>query len=537
MTPRMTYRQHARAVLTLGLPLIGSHVAQFAITLTDAVMLGWYSVEALAAEVLGGTLFFVLFIMGSGFAWAVMPMVAAAQAADDQTQIRRVTRMGAWASLLFGLATLPLMVWSTPVFLALGQDPAISGLAGQYLSIMGWGILPALWVMVLKSYLAALERTQVVLWVTVAAVGLNIMVNHALIFGNWGAPELGVRGAAIASLTVNIASLVALALYVMRVAPDHALFQRFWRPDAEALRAVFRLGWPIGITNLAEVGLFAASSVMMGWLGTVPLAAHGIALQITSVVFMVHMGLSNAATVRAGQAHGRGDRRALRDGAAVVLGLSLATAALTMGLFFTLPDDDLLSPWDLTVYRHAGAFLLFCQRLRSGEDATDIREQLVKGLNRIFCGMMMDESGELFIASSGGDGRGKIASVLHYQIPAVAHRRNIHLTFDIRDDGAAPRLVVRDPVTEQSEASIVGVLDLQLTHFEYLMRVARGSLPASFSRQCFEDFLDFKLRLIERLDEIEGDANNERYIKFQAVTVNAKGYAEKDDFQIRTDEQ
>ncbi len=338
MTPRMTYRQHARAVLTLGLPLIGSHVAQFAITLTDAVMLGWYSVESLAAEVLGGTLFFVLFIMGSGFAWAVMPMVAAAQAADDQTQIRRVTRMGAWASLLFGLATLPLMVWSTPVFLALGQDPAISGLAGQYLSIMGWGILPALWVMVLKSYLAALERTQVVLWVTVAAVGLNIMVNHALIFGNWGAPELGVRGAAIASLTVNIASLVALALYVMRVAPDHALFQRFWRPDAEALRAVFRLGWPIGITNLAEVGLFAASSVMMGWLGTVPLAAHGIALQITSVVFMVHMGLSNAATVRAGQAHGRGDSRALRDGAAVVLALSLATAALTMGLFLAVPE-------------------------------------------------------------------------------------------------------------------------------------------------------------------------------------------------------
>src|SRR6056297_597540 len=338
MTPRMTYRQHARAVLTLGLPLIGRHVAQFAITLTDAVMLGWYSVESLAAEVLGGTLFFVLFIMGSGFAWAVMPMVAAAQAADDQTQIRRVTRMGAWASLLFGLATLPLMVWSTPVFLALGQDPAISGLAGQYLSIMGWGILPALWVMVLKSYLAALERTQVVLWVTVAAVGLNIMVNHALIFGNWGAPELGVRGAAIASLTVNIASLVALVLYVMRVAPDHALFQRFWRPDAEALRAVFRLGWPIGITNLAEVGLFAASSVMMGWLGTVPLAAHGIALQITSVVFMVHMGLSNAATVRAGQAHGRGDSCALRDGAAVVLALSLATAALTMGLFLAVPE-------------------------------------------------------------------------------------------------------------------------------------------------------------------------------------------------------
>ncbi len=337
-TRATTYRHHASAVLKLGLPLIGSHVAQFAITLTDALMLGWYSVEALAAEVLGGTLFFVLFIMGSGFAWAVMPMVASARAAGDETQIRRVTRMGAWASILFGLACLPFMVKSAPIFRALGQDPAISDLAGQYLSIMGWGILPALLVMVLKSYLAALERTQVVLWVTVAAVGLNVAVNHALIFGNWGFPELGVRGAAIASLTVNTASLIALAIYAARVQPDHALFQRVWRADPEALAQVFRLGWPIGITNLAEVGLFAASSIMMGWLGPLPLAAHGIALQVTSVVFMVHMGLSNAATVRAGQAHGRGDLTALRDGAAVVLAMSIAVALATVVLFLAVPE-------------------------------------------------------------------------------------------------------------------------------------------------------------------------------------------------------
>ncbi|WP_320177703.1 MATE family efflux transporter [Roseovarius pacificus] len=338
MTTRMTYRQHARAILGLGLPLIGSHVAQFAITLTDALMLGWYSVEALAAEVLGGTLFFVLFIMGSGFAWAVMPMVASAQAAGNETQIRRVTRMGGWASVMFGLACLPVMVWSTPVFLMLRQDANVSVLAGQYLGIMGWGILPALLVMVLKSYLAALERTQVVLWVTVAAVGLNILVNNALIFGNWGFPELGVRGAAIASLSVNIASLLALTIYVAWATSEHALFQRIWRADPEALISVFRLGWPIGITNLAEVGLFAASSVMMGWLGALPLAAHGIALQITSVMFMVHMGLSNAATVRAGQAHGRGDGQALRDGAAVVLVLSFVAAAVTVCLFLALPE-------------------------------------------------------------------------------------------------------------------------------------------------------------------------------------------------------
>ncbi|WP_085826567.1 MATE family efflux transporter [Roseovarius gaetbuli] len=338
MQHRLTYRQHARAVLLLGLPLIGSHVAQFAINLSDAVMLGWYSVEALAAEVLGGTLFFVLFIMGSGFAWAVMPMVASAEASGQETQVRRVTRMGLWASLFYGVLALPVMIWSEAVFALLGQDPDVAELAGQYLEIAGWGIVPALLVMVLKSYLAALERTSVVLWVTLAAVVVNVGINYLLIFGNLGFPELGVRGAAIASLLVNTAALLALAVYVAASAPEHAMFQRFWRPDWEALGAVFRLGWPIGLTSLAEVGLFAAASVMMGWLGTLSLAAHGIALQVTSVVFMVHIGLSNVATVRAGQAFGRGDGVALRDGAKVVLGMAGAVAVTTMVMFLVVPD-------------------------------------------------------------------------------------------------------------------------------------------------------------------------------------------------------
>jgi len=338
MPPRTPYRQHLRAVLGLGLPLVGSHLAQFAITLSDAVMLGWYSVAALAAEVLGGTLFFVLFIMGSGFAWAVMPMVASADAAGEAAQVRRVTRMGLWASALFGLACLPVTLGAGTLFHLMGQDPATAALAADYVAIAGWGLVPAIMVMVLKSALASLERTAVVLWVTLAAVVLNIGVNYALIFGNLGLPELGVRGAAIASVTVNLASFVVLAVYVARALPEHAMFARLWRPDWEALARVFRLGWPIGLTNLAEVGLFAASSVMMGWFGTVPLAAHGIALQVTSLVFMVHVGLSNVATVRAGQAQGRGDGAGLRDGARVVLAVSGTVACATVLLFLALPD-------------------------------------------------------------------------------------------------------------------------------------------------------------------------------------------------------
>lgn len=338
MTPILTPKQHLRAIAVLGLPLILSHVAQFSISLTDALMLGWYDVTALAAQVLGGMMFFVLFLFGSGFAWAVMPMVAEAEAAGESQQVRRVTRMAMWLSILFGAVSMPLMLWSEPILLALGQTEEIAREASRYLRVAGWGIFPALLVMVLKSYLAALERTQVVLWVTVGAVGVNVIVNYALIFGNWGAPELGIVGAAWASVAVQVVSLVLLAIYAALVTREHALFIRFWRPDWEAFGQVFRLGWPIGITTLAEVGLFAASSVMMGWLGKLPLAAHGIALQISSLMFMIHLGLGNVATVRAGRALGARDIYSLRRGAQMVLMLSLVTVAVTVVLFLTVPE-------------------------------------------------------------------------------------------------------------------------------------------------------------------------------------------------------
>ena len=156
--------------------------------------------------------------------------------------------------------------------------------------------------------------------------------------GLYAALLADLRGAAIASVIVNIVSVLALAVYVARVTPEHTLFTRFWRPDWEALLRVFRLGWPIGLTSLAESGLFAASTVMMGWLGKVPLAAHGIALQVVSLAFMVHIGLSNAATVRAGRAFGRQDRQDLADGAKIVLFLSGAFAAMAVILFLLVPE-------------------------------------------------------------------------------------------------------------------------------------------------------------------------------------------------------
>jgi MATE family multidrug resistance protein len=276
--------------------------------------------------------------MGSGFAWAVMPMVAAAAGTADDTQVRRVTRMGLWISILFGLAALPLFLWSGAILRLLGQDPSVAADAETYLRIISIGLIPSLLMMTLKSYLAALGRTQVVFWVMLGSAVLNALLNWALIFGNWGAPELGIRGAAIASVLLQLAGLLALVAYTRAATPEYLLFQRFWRADPDAFARVFRLGWPIGLTNLAEVGLFAASAFMMGWVGTTALAAHGIAITLASATFMFHLGLSNAATIRAGRAYGRRDERELRDGAAAIIAISLALAILTVALFLAFPE-------------------------------------------------------------------------------------------------------------------------------------------------------------------------------------------------------
>lgn len=336
---QLSHRGHARAVLALGGPLIGSHLAQVALHVTDTLMLGWYGVGALAAAVLATSVFLVVFLMGSGFAWAVMPLVAAAAGAGADAEVRRAARMGMWLSILYGIACFPLMWFSGGLLELLGQAPATAGMAQAYLRIAVLGMVPALLVMVLKSYLAALERTQVVLWVTLAAVAVNAALNWALIFGNWGAPELGVRGAAVTTVLVQLVCFALLAGYAIWL-PElrvHMLFHRFWRSDWQAFTRVFRLGWPIGLTNLAESGLFTASALMIGWIGTRELAAHGIAMEIITMIFMIHLGLSNAATIRAGRAFGQGQGAELRRGARVAVVLSLAVALMAVVLFILMP--------------------------------------------------------------------------------------------------------------------------------------------------------------------------------------------------------
>lgn len=320
------------------MPLILSNLAQFAIHITDTVMLGWYDVTALAAATIAGSLFFVIFIVGAGFAQAVTPLVAAAAEEGDDVQVRRVTRMGLWLSIFFGLAVTVPFFWAEDILIAMGQDTDVAGLAHIYLQIIIWQMVPALIVMTFKAFLAAMEHTAIILWATIGTAVMNAIVNYALIFGNWGMPELGIKGAAIASLSVTIVTVVILVIYILRKLPQFQLFKNFWRSDNEVMKRVFGLGWPIGLTSLAEGGLFSASAIMMGWIGPLDLAAHGIAIQLASMTFMVHIGFSQAATVRAGRSLGRRDELSLRRGGITAIGMSAIYAVITSVIFLAMPE-------------------------------------------------------------------------------------------------------------------------------------------------------------------------------------------------------
>ena len=298
----MTWAQHINRIIALGLPLIGSLMAQMAIQLTDTAMLGRYDVDALAGQVLGSMLFSIALLFGAGFGWAVTPIIAEAEARGQSTEIRRVTRMAFWLTGGFGALVLPVFLLSGPIFMGLGQDPDTAATAARYLAIQGFAIFPALGLMVIRAYLSGLGRTRAQFWAMAAALVLNAAVNYVLIFGALGFPELGVTGAAIGSVISTLVAFLALAVHAAIATPEHDLFRNAWKPDPQALSRVFHLGWPIGTATLAEAGLFAGATVLMGWLGTVPLAAHGIAMQIISVIFMAHLGLSQAATIRAGNA-------------------------------------------------------------------------------------------------------------------------------------------------------------------------------------------------------------------------------------------
>ena len=325
------------ALFKLAWPLVVAQLAQNALATTDVIMLGWLGPKSLAAATLATTFLFPFLIAAMGIVGAVAPLVAQARGARDIKAVRRIVRQGVWVALLLGAIVVPFLWQLRPIYLALGQNVEAVDLAEQFILIGAWMVFPALLITVLRSLLSAFDATRVVLWITVAGVIFNAAVNYLLIFGNFGFPRLELRGSAIATVSTNVLMFALMLAYVLR----HRRFRRFhillrfWRPDWSRFREIFRIGTPIGLTVFAEVSLFTAAALLMGWLGTDEVAAHAIVLQISSMAFMVPLGVGMAATVRVGIAYGRSDPEGVRLAGWLSMALGVGFMALTCVLFLT----------------------------------------------------------------------------------------------------------------------------------------------------------------------------------------------------------
>lgn len=385
------WRDEIRATLALAWPLILTNLSQSLIQSTDVLLLGWAGSRVLAAATLGINLYYACFIFGIGLVYAAAPMVAKELGARRHSvrDVRRTVRQTLWSALAL---VLPIwaMLWHTrPILLAMGQDPALAEGAQTFVRALMWGMLPALWYLVLRSFVAALERPAWSLVVGISAVALNAFLNYSLIFGRFGFPELGLRGAGIGSTLANSFMFLAMALVVI-LHPRfrrYRLFGRFWMADWQRFRAVWRLGLPIAVTLALEVTIFNAAVFLMGLIGAASLAAHAVALQIAAFSFMVPLGLSQAVTVRVGLAFGRRDREGITRAGWTAFALGVSFMALMAVVMLTIPHTlvelflDPGEPANRPVIALAVSFLFLAALFQVFDGAQSVGAGMLRGLH------------------------------------------------------------------------------------------------------------------------------------------------------------
>lgn len=332
-------RWEARQTLKLALPLVVAQLAFIALGATDTLMMGWLGKDQLAAGALGNNIFFPLYLLGMGIVIAVAPMVAQELGAGHVRAVRRTVRQGFWVAALVGILASIVLWHGEAILLLFGQRAENAALAGSYLRAALWGFTFSLGFVVLRAFLTAHARPRAVVVIGLVAVAVNALGNYVLMFGKFGFPALGLVGAGISTSIVAVVMFFGLLAFVL-LDPhfrDYALLLRLWRPDWARFREILRLGTPIGLSILAESGMFAGAGIMMGWISNASLAAHAIAVQCAAVAFMVPLGFSQAATVRVGFAAGAGRIAAVGRAGWVAVAMGGAFALLSAAAFLLLP--------------------------------------------------------------------------------------------------------------------------------------------------------------------------------------------------------
>lgn len=309
------WRDEIAATFRLAWPLALANLLQMLVHAVDVVFVARLGERELAASALGIALFGLLMWAFSGLTGMVAALIAEELGRKRHAvrEVRRSVRMGLWLAVISGAVGMAICWFGEAIMLATGQDAELSDRAGDFLRVIMWAMVPMILANVLRSFVSALGRPIFATAITGLALFASLLGNYAFVFGNLGAPALGLEGSALASVTT---SLFILASYVVAILTDRRLrryrvFGNWWRPEWQRLRDLVRLGTPVMVIIIAEAGLFSGAALLMGRIGASELAGHTVALQIAALAFQIPFGVGQAATIRVGYHYGARDAAAI----------------------------------------------------------------------------------------------------------------------------------------------------------------------------------------------------------------------------------
>jgi MATE family multidrug resistance protein len=330
-------RAELAALSRLAVPIVAVQLGWMAMGVVDTIVVGHVSADAMAAVALGNLFFLAVSLFGMGVLMGLDPVVAQAAGARDPRAIARGAQRGLVIALGLTVLSTAALLPARPLFSALRQPALIVPTAAAYTHIAIAGFLPFYVFVLVRVLLQATGRVASMVWAIVASNLLNLVLNWVLVFGHLGVPPLG----AIGSSWATTLSRWALAGFMVAFAwREVQPLVRPWLPESlrpDVLWRLLAIGLPIGLQFELELGIFNVVGLMMGRLGAIPMAAHQVVLSLSSLTFMVPLGVSIATSVLVGQAVGRGDAAGARKAAVAGLVSGIGFMALSAASMLTLP--------------------------------------------------------------------------------------------------------------------------------------------------------------------------------------------------------
>ena len=334
------YTRHYKPLLGLGLPIIIGQLGIILVSFADTIMVGHYHTEDLAAASFVNNVFNLVIIFSTGFSYGLTPIIGRLAGQQRSGDIGRVLKNSLAANSLVAVLLVLLMSVVYMNLHLLGQPEELMPLIRPYYIILLISLLPILLFNAFKQFADGITDTVTPMWILLTGNVFNIFGNWCLIFGKLGCPELGLLGAGISTLLSRFLTLGIFA-GIFFFSGCYAQYRKGFysgRLNRADFTALNKLGWPVGLQMGMETGSFSLATIMVGWLGTLPLAAHQVMLTAGQLGFMLYYGMAAAIAVRVSHFLGQGDMRNVRTSASAGFQLILMMSAVVSVLIFSLRD-------------------------------------------------------------------------------------------------------------------------------------------------------------------------------------------------------